>query len=64
MAVPANTRLTFGGIQIREDLSDIIYNISPTETPFMSGIGRGSASNTLFEWQKDELSAHLPLTAS
>ena len=25
MAVPANTRLTFGGVQIREDLSDIIY---------------------------------------
>ena len=58
MAVPANTRLTFGGIQIREDLSDIIYNISPTDTPFMSGAGRGTASNTLFEWQKDELTAH------
>ena len=57
MAVPTNTRLTFGGVQIREDLSDIIYNISPMDTPFMSGIGKGSASNTLFEWQKDELAA-------
>jgi hypothetical protein len=57
MAVPANTRLTFGGVQVREDLSDIIYNISPMDTPFMSGAGKGSCSNTLFEWQKDELAA-------
>ena len=55
MAVPGNTRLTFGGVQVREDLSDIIYNISPMDTPFMSGAGKGSCSNTLFEWQKDEL---------
>jgi len=32
MAVPGNTRLTFGGVQVREDLSDIIYNISPMLT--------------------------------
>ena len=57
MAVPGNTRLTFGGVQIREDLSNIIYNISPMDTPFMNGCGKGTASNTLFEWQKDELAA-------
>ena len=57
MTVPTNTRLTFSGVQIREDLSDIIYNISPMDTPFMSGAGRGTCSNTLFEWQKDELAA-------
>ena len=49
MAVPANTRLTFTGIGIREDLSNIIYNISPTDTPFLNGCGRGTADNTLFE---------------
>jgi hypothetical protein len=27
------------------------------DTPFVSGAGRGTASNTLFEWQKDELAA-------
>jgi hypothetical protein len=27
------------------------------DTPFVSGAGRGSCSNTLFEWQKDELAA-------
>jgi hypothetical protein len=56
MAVPANTRETYGAIGIREDLSNIIYNISPTETPFLNSVGRGSCDNTQFEWQTDELS--------
>ena len=55
MAVPANTRQTYGAIGIREDLSNIIYNISPMDTPFLNGCGRGSADNTLFEWQTDDL---------
>ena len=57
MAVPANTRQTYGAIGIREDLSNIIYNISPMDTPFLNGCGRGTADNTLFEWQTDELTA-------
>jgi len=57
MAIPTNTRETYGGVQIREDLSNIIYNISPMDTPFISGAGRGSCSNTLFEWQRDTLAA-------
>ena len=55
MAVPTNTRENYGAVGIREDLSNIIYNISPTDTPFLNGCGRGSADNTLFEWQTDEL---------
>jgi len=55
MAVPSDTRQTYGAIGIREDLSNIIYNISPMDTPFVSGCGRGSADNTLFEWQTDNL---------
>jgi len=55
MAVPTNTRLTFSAIGIREDLSNIIYNIAPTETPFLSGCGRETADNTFFEWQTDDL---------
>ena len=41
----------------REDLADIIYNISPVETPFMTSVGRGSASNKKHEWQIDSLAA-------
>ena len=55
MAVPANTRTTYGAVGIREDLSNIIYNISPEDTPFMSGIGKSSCDNTYFEWQIDAL---------
>mgnify|MGYP005994398743 FL=1 len=57
MAIATNTRTTYGAIGIREDLSNIIYNISPMDTPFLSGVGKGSADNTLFEWQTDELTA-------
>ena len=49
---------TYDATAIREDLSDVIYDISPTDTPFLSSItGKGSVSNTLFEWQTDALAA-------
>ena len=57
MAIATNTRTTYGAIGIREDLSNIIYNISPMDTPFISNVGKGAADNTLFEWQTDELTA-------
>ena len=41
----------------REDLQDVIYSISPTDTPFMNSIGQGKASNTLHEWQTDALAS-------
>ena len=40
------TYATYTTVGIREDLADIIYNISPTETPFMSGVGKTKATNT------------------
>jgi len=49
------TYQTYQAIGNREDLSDIIYSISPTETPFMSGIAKTKATNTLHEWQTDAL---------
>ena len=57
MGIATNTRTTYSAVGIREDLSDIIYNISPMDTPFMSSVGKGSIDNTLFEWQTDELAA-------
>ena len=51
------TYATYTTVGIREDLADIIYNISPTETPFMSGVGKTKATNTLHQWQTDALSA-------
>jgi hypothetical protein len=42
---------------VREDLSNIIYNISPEDTVFMSNVGRDTASQTYTEWQTDALAA-------
>lgn len=57
MAIVSGTYLTYSSIGNREDLSDVIYNISPEETPFMSGAGRGKAMATFHEWQVDSLAA-------
>lgn len=57
MAIITDTFLTYGAKGIREDLSNIIYNISPEETPFVSNVGKGSVSNTVFDWQVDNLAA-------
>src|ERR1019366_7655660 len=55
MAPITNTFQQFQAIGVREELSDIIYNISPTETPFMQNAGRGKLAQTFFEWQTDAL---------
>jgi hypothetical protein len=57
MALPDQTFTQYDAIGNREDLSDIIYDISPTETPFVSGISRTSASAVTHEWQTDSLAA-------
>jgi|TARA_R110000824_G_scaffold140275_2_gene306037 hypothetical protein len=57
MARPADTRSTYAAVGLREDLSNVIYNISPTDTPFMSSAGRESCDSTFFEWQTDSLTA-------
>ena len=57
MAQPANTFDTYDSVGIREDLSDVIHNISPEETPFYSKAAKKAAKNTLVEWQTDSLRA-------
>lgn len=57
MAQPTNLQDTTTTIGEREDLSDVIYNISPTETPFMTMAARMKASGILVEWQTDALAA-------
>ena len=62
MALITNTFTTYNAIGLREDLSDIIYNISPTETPFMTAIAREKSTAVYHEWQTDALEA--PNTAN
>ena len=48
---------TYTAIGQREDLSNTIYNIAPTETPVVSSIGKTKATATYHEWQTDDLAA-------
>lgn len=57
MAEPAGTFDTFASIGNREDLEDIIYDISPLETPFVTGVARMKANAVFHEWQTDVLAA-------
>lgn len=57
MTQPTNTTDTYDITGIREDLSDIIYRITPIETPFMSSAATSTATNTLHEWQTESLAA-------
>jgi hypothetical protein len=41
----------------REDLADVIYDISPQDTPIMSSIGKGKATAVYHEWQTDALAS-------
>lgn len=57
MAQPTNTFSQYDAIGNREDLSDIIFDISPTETPVLTAIPKNKATGVKHEWQKDSLAA-------
>ena len=57
MAQPSNTFDSYDAVGIREDLQDVIYDVSPEETPFYSACAKMKASNTYHEWQTDALRA-------
>lgn len=55
MTLVSNAFTTYSSIGRREDLSDFIYDVSPTDTPFMSMIPKSNATAVLHEWQTDAL---------
>jgi len=55
MAQINNVFDTYDAQADREQLSNVIYNISPTATPFMSSIGKNSIKNVVFDWQTEAL---------
>jgi hypothetical protein len=64
MAIVTNTITRYDYTKsVREDLSDIIYNISPVDVPFQSNIGRDKAAQTFTEWQTDTLAAAVTTNA-
>lgn len=50
-----NTVDTYGIVQKKEDVSDIISMISPTETPFTSLTSKDTVHNWDFNWMEDVL---------
>ena len=57
MAQPTGVYVSFSSVGLREDLENVIYDISPTDTPFMSMGGRTDAIAVNHEWQTDSLAA-------
>lgn len=57
MAAPTNTFLSTAAIGNREDLTDVIYRISPTTTPVINLAAKSKATNTLHEWQTQDLAS-------
>jgi hypothetical protein len=57
MALPADTVTTYSSVGNREDLADIIYNVDPTDTPFLSGLERVKSTAVNHEWQTQALAA-------
>jgi hypothetical protein len=55
MTAFTTTYQTHQAIGQREDLQDTIFDISPMDTPFLSGLKRGRAKATTHEWQIDSL---------
>ena len=51
------TRNTVNTGIMKEDLSEVISNISPVDTPFLNAIGKGTCSNTTPNWLVDSLDA-------
>ena len=57
MAQPTNSFSSYDAVGNREDLSDVIWDISPLDTPILSMIAKEGADATYHEWQTDALAA-------
>lgn len=57
MAVPSNTVLASTRTNAREDLQDVIYDISPVDTPVLTMSPRMTARAKYHEWNTDSLAA-------
>lgn len=57
MAKVTNAFSTYSATANREQLSNVIYNIDPFDTPIMNGIGRRNVSGRIFDWQTENLPA-------
>ena len=57
MAVPSNTLQTYQSSNNAEDVSDIVMNVSPFDTPLLTMAKKGTAEATYTEWPIESLEA-------
>jgi hypothetical protein len=57
MSLPGGTFATYEAVGNREDLSDVIYRIDATDTPFFSACEKEKATAVNHEWQTQALAA-------
>lgn len=57
MAQVTNTYSSYDAVGNREELQDAIFNIDPSDTPFISTIGKTKIKSVHPEWQTDTLAA-------
>jgi len=57
MAAPTNTYQTYQSVGNAEDVEDVIYNVDPTETPFLSALDKVGADAVYHEWQTQALAS-------
>jgi hypothetical protein len=57
MSVPSNTYQTYGQTNIREDLSNLIFNVDPFKTPVLNMTKKNKATQGNHEWDTDSLAA-------
>jgi hypothetical protein len=57
MSVPSNTYQTYTQTNIREDLSNLIFNVDPYKTPLLNMAKKNRATQGNHEWDTDSLAA-------
>ena len=57
MTLASNAFTSYSAVGNRDDLDDAIYNVAPTNTPFLQAVEWVDAKAVLHEWQRDTLAA-------
>ncbi len=58
MTVPTGAFQTYQAVGNAENFHNAVYDITPTQTPFLSMAKRLKATNRKHQWQTDQLAAH------
>lgn len=57
MGLPTNTYHSYSVIGTKQSFEDAVYNVAPTETPWLSMLPRVKVNDKFHQWQTDTLAA-------